>query len=96
VGEEQENLGQNREKDLSSRILEILDRLDKLELENSKRPQDIFSLKEEAQRRIQIVNNKFSSVYEILGLQMSENKQHHTEISRRIHDSKKEVGSKIN
>ena len=42
-GEQQEDLGQNREKDLSSRILEILDRLEKLELETSKRLQDIFS-----------------------------------------------------
>ena len=36
-GVQQEDLGQNRGKDLSSRILEILDRLDKLELETSKR-----------------------------------------------------------
>ena len=71
-GEQQEDLGQNRVKVLSSRILEILDRLDKLELETSKRSQDIFSLKEETQQRIQTVNSKFSGVYEILGLQMSE------------------------
>jgi hypothetical protein len=48
-GEQQEELEQNRKKDLSSRILEILDRLDKLQLETSKRLQDISSLKEETQ-----------------------------------------------
>jgi len=83
-------------KNLSSRILEILGRLDKLELETSKRSQDIASLKEETQQRIQTVNSKFSGVYEILGLQMSETKQHHTEISTKLHDSKKEVDTKIN
>jgi hypothetical protein len=61
-GEQQEELGQKRRKDLSSRILEILDRLDKLELETSKRLQDISSLKEEAQQRIQNVNSKFGSL----------------------------------
>jgi len=61
-GEQQEDLGQNQEKDLSSRILEILDRLEKLELETSKRSQDISSLKDETQQRIQIVNGKFSSL----------------------------------
>jgi len=81
---------------LSSRILEILDRLDKLELETSKRSQDISSLKEETQQRIQTVNSKFSGVYEILGLQMSETKQRHTDISTKLHDSKKEMDSKIN
>ena len=45
--EQQEELGQNREKDLSCRILEILDMLDKLELETSKRSQDISFLKKE-------------------------------------------------
>jgi hypothetical protein len=73
--EQQDELGQNREKDLSSRILEILDRLDKLELETSKRSQDISSLKAKTQQRIQIVNSKFSSlingVFESLELQMS-------------------------
>jgi hypothetical protein len=34
-GELQEELGQKQEKDLSSRILEILDRLDKLEVETN-------------------------------------------------------------
>ena len=93
-------MGQNREKDLSSRILEILDRLDKLELETSKRSQDIISLKEETQQRIQTVNSKFSSlincVYESLELQMSETKQHHTKTSKKLHDNKKEMDSKIN
>jgi len=59
-GEEQEDLQQNREKDLPSRILEILDKLEKLEIETSKWSQDIFSLKDETQQRIQIVNSKFS------------------------------------
>jgi hypothetical protein len=61
-GEQQEELGQKREKDLSSRILEILDRLDKLQLETNKWSQDIPSLKEETQQKIQIVNSKFSSI----------------------------------
>jgi hypothetical protein len=95
-GEQQEDLGQNQEKDLSSRILEILDRLVKLESETSKQSKAISSLKKETQQRIQTVNSKFSSVYEILGLQMSETKQHHTEISTKLHDSKKEVDTKIN
>ena len=47
--EQQEDLEQNREKDLFSRVLEILDRLEKLESETSKRSQDIFSLKDETQ-----------------------------------------------
>ena len=85
---------------MSSRILEILDRLEKLELETSKRLQDISSLKVETQRGIQIVNSKFGSlingVYESLELQMSETRQHHTEISKKLHESKKEVDSKIN
>jgi len=42
-GEQQEDLGQNWEKDSSSRILEILDRLEKLELETSKQSRDVFS-----------------------------------------------------
>jgi len=61
-GEQQEDLGQKWEKDLSSMILEILDRLDKLELEASKRSQDISFLKDETQQRIQTVNSKFSSL----------------------------------
>jgi hypothetical protein len=89
-----------REKFLSSRISEMVDRLDKLELEFSKLSQDIISLKEETQQRIQSVNVKFSGlingVYESLGLQISETKQHHTEISTKLHDNKKELDSKIN
>jgi hypothetical protein len=99
-GEQQEELGQNREKDLSSRIFEILDRLDKLKLETSKRSLGITSVKEETQQRIQNVNSKFSSlingVYESLELQISETKQQHTEIYTKLHDNKKEVDSKIN
>jgi hypothetical protein len=93
-------LGQNREKDLSSKILEILDRLDKLELEAIKRSRDMSFLKEETQQRIQIVNSKFSSlingVYESMELQMSETKQNHTEIFKKLQDNKKEVDSKMN
>jgi hypothetical protein len=61
-GKKKKKLGQNREKDLSSRILEILDRLDKLELETSKRSQDICSLKKDTQQRVQIVNSIFSDL----------------------------------
>jgi hypothetical protein len=99
-GEQQEELGQNWEKDLSSKILGILHRLGKLDLETSKRLQDISSLQEEAQQRIQNVNSKFSSLingfFENLELQMSETKQHHTEMFMKIHDNKKEVDSKFN
>jgi hypothetical protein len=99
-GEQQEELGQKLEKDLSSRILEILDRLDKLKLETTKRSQDISSLKEDTQQKIQIVNSKFSSlingVYENLELQTSETKQHHTEMIANLHDNKNELDSKIN
>ena len=93
-------MGQNRERGFSCRISEILDRLDKLELETSKRSQDIISLKEETQQRIQTINSKFSSlingVYEILELQVPETKQHHTALSTTLRDNKKEVDSKIN
>ena len=92
-------MGQNREKDLSSKILEILDRLDKLELEAIKRSRDMSFLKEETQQRIQIVNSKFSSlingVCESMELQMSETKQNHTEISKKLQDNKKVGDSKI-
>jgi hypothetical protein len=37
-----------------------------------------------------------NSVYESLELQMSETKQHHTEISMQLHDNEKEVNSEIN
>ena len=87
-------------KDLSSRISEIRDSLEKSELETSKRSQDISSLKVETQQSIQIVNSKFGSLingeYESLELQMSETRQHHTEISEKLHESKKEVDSKVN
>jgi hypothetical protein len=93
-------LGQKREKDLSGRILEILDRLDKLELQTNKRSQDIPSLKEKTKQKIHIVNSKFSSlingVYENLEPQMSETKQHHTEMFANLHDNKKEADSRIN
>jgi formyltetrahydrofolate synthetase len=86
---------------------EITDRLDilnekfnkKLESEITKRSQDITSLTEETQQRIQVVNSKFNSlgsgVYENLELQMSENKQNHKEMSKKLYDSKKEVESKF-
>jgi len=82
---------------------EILDRLDILnekfneELETTKRSQDITSFREKTQQRIQVVNSKFNSlrsgVYERLELQMSETKQNHKEMSKKLHDYKKEVES---
>ena len=86
---------------------EIVDTLDilnekfteKLELETIKQSQDITSLREETQQRIQVVISKFNSlssgVYESLELQVSETKQNHTEMSKKLHDHKKEVESKI-
>jgi len=35
-------------------------------------------------------------VYEILELRLSETKQHYTEIPTKLHDSKKDMDSKIN
>ena len=93
-------MGQNRERGFSCRISEILDRLDKLELETSKRSMEITFLKKETQQRIQTINSKFTSlsnfVYESLELQMSETKQHHIEIFLKLHDNKKEVDIKFN
>jgi predicted nucleic acid-binding Zn-ribbon protein len=62
----------------------------------SQRAQDINSVKEEAQQRIQTVNIKFNGVYEVLELQLSETKQHHTEITPKMHDNNREAESKIN
>jgi SMC interacting uncharacterized protein involved in chromosome segregation len=72
---------------------------EKLELGTIKWSQDISAVREETHQRKQVVNSKFnslsSSVYESLERQMSETKQNHTEMSKKLHDHKKEVESKI-
>jgi predicted nucleic acid-binding Zn-ribbon protein len=68
-------------------------------METIKRSRDISSLKKDTHQTIQIVNSEFSSlnssVYESSELQMSETKQNHEEISKKLRDHKKEVESRI-
>lgn len=66
----------------------------KLNMETIKQSQDRSSLKKDTHQKIQIVNIEFnslsSSVYESSELQMSETKQNHEEMSKKLHDHKKE------
>jgi len=68
-------------------------------MQTIKRSQDKSSLKKDTQRKIQIVKSEFnslsSSVYGSSELQMSETKQNHEEMSKKLHDHKKEVENKI-
>jgi len=68
-------------------------------METIKWSQDRSSLKKDTHQKIQIVNSEFSnlssSVYESSELQMSETKQNHEEMSKKLHDHKKEVETKI-
>jgi uncharacterized protein YfcZ (UPF0381/DUF406 family) len=68
-------------------------------METIKWSQDRSSLKKDAHQKIQIVNSEFNSsssnVYESSELQISETKQNHEEMSKKLHDHKKEVESKI-